>query len=92
MMEPFDFFEKVRNNWTSIVLIPIEEVLPEGAMKLVRDNWKSIIGIDCPKRLVYVIYDNTAIIPFTGTIDIFYIKIILYFRKGFMWNHVYTAR
>ena len=91
-MEPFDFFEKARNSSTSIVLIPIEEVLLEGSMRIVEDNWKSIIGIDCPKRLAYAIYDKTAVIPFTGTIDIFYIIIILYFRKGFMWNHVYTAR
>ena len=91
-MERYDFFKQVRESSSAIVLFPIEEVLTPASMKLIKQNWFDLIGTECPKRMAYLIYDKSAEIPFTGTIEIFYVKIILYFSKDDMWSLVYSTR
>ena len=72
-MQPFDLFERVRqNDVSSLVLIPIEQVCQrKSTIDLIQQNWANVVRTRLPKCLLYVIYDRTARIPFKGSIKIF---------------------
>ena len=70
-MEPYDFFAKVRKCSTSIVLIPLDEVMTPASYDILKNNWRTIIGTDLPKHWAYVIYDKKTKFTFTGLILIF---------------------
>ena len=67
--QSFDIFEMVRQGTADgLVFFPYKEIFTKNQIILVEAHWSKLTGTKAPDRLVYIIYDQNADIPYTGSV------------------------
>ena len=67
IMREFDLFDRVESKTTStLVLIPIDQLMLESSFDAVKAHWHRCIGCKFPKCISYAIYDKADKISFLG--------------------------